>query len=141
MPLHPLDFRATLDQIEQTLGEHQARLGDHADFAALHEAIAPVRRALAGLYERAGAAETIESARPFNDALLRIGRILVPLLYAREARHRQDPALHIELLPDFAEAVAAVASVPAGVIRTELRRASNRLRFALLEVEEVAQGT
>ena len=138
-PLHPLDFRATLEQIEQTLGEHQARLGAHADFAVLHEAIAPARRALAGLYERAEAAETIESARPFNDALLRIGRILVPVLYAREARHRQDPALHIELLPDFAEAVAALESVPAGVIRTELRRASNRLRFALLELEEVAQ--
>jgi hypothetical protein len=64
----------------------------------------------------------------------------VPVLYAQEGRHRQDPALHIELLPDFTAAAAAADTVPAGVLRTEVRRASNRLLWALGDVEEVAQA-
>jgi N-acetylated-alpha-linked acidic dipeptidase len=139
-PVHPLDFRATLDQIETTLGEHEAALGAHADFDALRAAVGTTRQALEPLYEQAEGANEIASARRVNDALLKIGRILVPVLYAQEGRHRQDPALHIELLPDFTAAAAATEKVPAGVIRTEVRRASNRLLWALSEVEEVAQA-
>jgi N-acetylated-alpha-linked acidic dipeptidase len=136
--VHPLDFRATLDQIEATLGEYESRLARFGSFDELRTAIESARVSLAALYERAVTASTVEEARPINDALLRIGRTLVPVLYASEGRHRQDPALHIELLPDFAQAAAAVETTPAGVVRTELQRASNRLRWALLEVEEEA---
>ena len=92
------------------------------------------------LLQVAEGASDVPSARRVNDALLKIGRTLVPVLYAQEGRHRQDPALHIELLPDFSSAAAAVETVPAGVLRTEVRRAANRLLWALSDVEEVAQA-
>jgi N-acetylated-alpha-linked acidic dipeptidase len=137
-PVHPLDFRATLDQVEAVLKERGEQVGDLVDLASAFSRVAEARQALASLYQAADRAESVRAARPVNDALLRVGRALVSLLYSREGRYRQDPALEVPALPDFSEAVKARGTVPDGVVRTELLRARNRLEGALLEVGDAA---
>jgi len=68
-----------------------------------------------------------------------IDRELVRVLYSSRGAYRQDPALSIPLLPEFAQAADAVDTVPAGVLRTELVRARNRLEGALMDSTELAQ--
>lgn len=70
--------------------------------------------------------------------LLEIARQLVNVLYSSAGRYRQDPALDIPLLPDFAHAVEAIGTVPDGVVRTEAVRARNRLEGALIAATKAA---
>jgi N-acetylated-alpha-linked acidic dipeptidase len=140
LPVHPLDFRATVTQIEETLAALGERLGDQVDFSGTRARAAALRDALEGLYGAAANAETVDAARPVNDALLRIGRELVRVLYSSAGTFRQDPALHIPLLPELAAAADAVGKAPDGVVRTELVRGRNRLDAALDAATELAEA-
>jgi hypothetical protein len=130
-PVHPLDFRATIPQIESALSPHADALDRFVDLGRTRERLATLRRALEAIYASSAGA-TITTARPVNDALLKIGRQLVRVLYCKAGPYRQDPALHVPLLPDVADAVAAIGAVPDGVLRTEFARARNRLDRAVL---------
>jgi len=136
--VHPLDFRATVAQIEEALDSIGERAGALVDLSGTRERTQALRAALDALYAAAGKGDSIESARPFNDGLLKIGRALVRVLYSANGTYRQDPALNIPLLPELAAAVDAVGTVPDGVLRTEFVRARNRLDAALDEATEVA---
>ena len=138
-PVHPLDFRATLAQLEETLRELSGPLGGLVDLDGTFARADALRDALDELYGANGV-DSVEAARAVNDALLRIGRALVRVLYASQGAYRQDPALHIPLLPDFAAAAAAIGTVPDGVVRTELVRARNRLDGALLDATDAARA-
>jgi N-acetylated-alpha-linked acidic dipeptidase len=137
-PVHPLDFRATVDELEQALRELEPALAPYADLAPVLAAAAECRAALEELYARAAAVETVERARPLNDALLRIGRLLVRALWTQEDRYRQDPALRAPRLPGLAAAADAIGTVPDGVIRTEVVRGRNRVEGALRDAMDLA---
>jgi len=137
LPVHPLDFRRTLDQLSQALAGHRQQLQSLVDLDPLMKLTAQVRESLEPFYAAAAETDSVVSARPYNDALLRIGRELVPVLYTRAGRFRQDPALDQPLLPDLAAAAAVRAGVPDGVARSELRRALNRIENALLETADL----
>jgi N-acetylated-alpha-linked acidic dipeptidase len=136
--VHPLDLAATLDEIDATLADRRDDLTPYIDLAPIDERLAQARAALAAVVERGDGADSVQEARPVNDALLKSDRALVGVLYAREGRFRQDPALNIQPLPDFAAGLDAIGSVPEGVVRTELARARNRLEAALYEVIDAA---
>lgn len=136
--VHPLNFRATLEQIEQVMRERSAELAALSDLTPAFTAAAECRSALDRLYESARRAGTIEEARPVNDALLAIGRLLVRVLYTGEDRYRQDPALHAPPMPELAAAADAVGTVPEGVLRTEVVRARNRIEGALRDATAIA---
>jgi N-acetylated-alpha-linked acidic dipeptidase len=136
--VHPLDFRATVAQIGEVLDSIGERAGGLVDLSETLERTQALRSALDAVYTAADKADTIEAARPFNDALLKIGRALVRVLYSATGNYRQDPALNIPLLPEFAAAADAVGTVPDGVVRTEFVRARNRLDEALDTATELA---
>ena len=138
LAVHPLDFRRTLDQISETLAGYKDKLGERIDWRPLDRDLATARSAVDRLYASSSAVASVDDARPRNDALLAIGRALVSVLYSRQGTYRQDPADHFKLLPEFGSAADAVGSVPDGVLRTELMRASNRLRRALSDVARAA---
>jgi hypothetical protein len=140
LPVHPLDFRRTLEQIADTLAGYREKLGKRIDWGPLEGDLATARSAVDRLYASSSEVASVDEARPHNDALLAIGRALVSVLYSREGTYRQDPADHFKLLPEFGTAADAVGSVPDGVLRTELIRASNRLRRALADVARAAQS-
>src|ERR1700733_7465699 len=137
LPVHPLDFRATLAQIRQTLQGYEEQLDGLVDLAPTHALIRDVEDDLERFYAEAGQADSIEAARGYNEALLRVGRPLVRVLYSRDGAYRQDAADHIPLLPEFGQAAAKRGSLPNGVMRTELMRARNRVDGALLDVRDV----
>jgi N-acetylated-alpha-linked acidic dipeptidase len=138
VPVHPLDFRATVTQIEEVLGSFAERAGGLIDVSGTLERAQGLRSALESLYAAADKVDSVEGARPFNDALLKIGRALVRVLYSASGTYRQDPALDIPLLPEFAAAAEAVGTVPDGILRTEFVRARNRVDAALEESTELA---
>jgi hypothetical protein len=138
VPVHPLDFRATVTQIEEVLGSFAERAGGLIDVSGTLARAQGLRSALESLYAAADKVDSVEAARPFNDALLKIGRALVRVLYSASGTYRQDPALDIPLLPEFAAAAEAVGTVPDGILRTEFVRARNRVDAALEESTELA---
>jgi hypothetical protein len=140
LPVHPLDFRATVSQIEEVLASIGERAGELVDLGGTLERAQSLRSALAALYAVADGADSTAAARGVNDALLKIGRELVRVLYSAAGTYRQDPALNIPLLPEFAAAADAVGTVPDGVLRTEFLRARNRLDAALDEATVLALG-
>jgi N-acetylated-alpha-linked acidic dipeptidase len=129
--VHPLDHRMTVAQIAEQLFRLRFRLDGLVDLDPTFARIDAARAALDRLAGVAAVTGSVGAARPINDALLAISRALVSVLYSRDGTHRQDPALTIALLPEFADAAAAVGRVPDGVLRTELQRARNRLDHAL----------
>ena len=137
-PVHPLDFRATVAQLEEALSS--LALPGEFDLSGTLARLGALRDALDELYGFVDGIDSVAAARPINDALLRIGRELVGVLYSSEGRYRQDPALHIPLLPQFAAVVEADGSVPAGVLRVELVRARNRLDRALMNATGYARA-
>jgi N-acetylated-alpha-linked acidic dipeptidase len=139
LAVHPLDFRSTLAQIASTLDGYEARLGGLLDWRPLEGELASTQAVVDQLYKGLSNVTSIEDARRYNDAILVIGRALVSALYSREGKYRQDVADHIPLLPEFGAAADAVGAVPDGILRTELLRASNRLRRVLVEVSEAAR--
>ena len=139
LPRHPLDFRATTAQIDETLTALRDRLDGLVDLDGSFARLRALEGALDALYEGAAGDGSIAAARPVNDALLEIGRELVRVLYTSQGPYRQDPALHIPLLPDFAAAADAIGTVPDGVVRTELVRVRNRLDRALEGAADAAR--
>jgi hypothetical protein len=137
-PVHPLDFRATVTQIEEVLGSFAERAGGIVDLSGTLERAQSLHSALESLYAAADKVDSVEAARPFNDALLKIGRALVRVLYSASGTYRQDPALDVPLLPELAAATEAVGTVPDGILRTEFVRARNRVDAALEESTELA---
>ena len=82
-PVHPLDFRATVAQIEDVLGGIGERTDGLIDLSGTSERAQSLRSALDGLDAAAGGIDSAEAARPVNDALLKIGRALVRVLYSK----------------------------------------------------------
>jgi N-acetylated-alpha-linked acidic dipeptidase len=132
-PVHPLDFRRTVEQLDGLLRGYATRLGQWIDLGSSRRHLTDLGQALDRLYDVGATAATSTDARNVNDALLSLSRGLVPILYAHESRYRQDPAISVPLLPDFAYAEAATGTVPEGVLRTELMRCRNRLDRALID--------
>ena len=123
-----------------TPGNVQQKLGALIDWSPLDRDLAAAQAAVDRLYASSSRAGSVPEARPYNDALLAIGRALVSVLYSRTGTYRQDPADHFKLLPELAAAAEAVGTVPDGVLRTELTRSSNRLRRALGDATGAAES-
>jgi hypothetical protein len=136
--LHPLDFRATIAQIAALVDGYAKRLDGLVDLTSTRALLRDAAAELERFHADASAAVSFEAARPFNDALLKIGRLLVGVLYSRDGRYRQDPADYVPLLPEFGHAELARGKAPDPVLRTDLARARNRLEGALMDVVELS---
>ena len=134
LDMRPASEQAILDEVR--IDDGWQRLDGLVDQTSTR---APLRGAAAELerfHADALAATSFETAHPFNDALLKIGRLLVGVLYSRDGRYRQDPADYVPLLPELGHAELTRGNPPDPVLRTELARARNYLEGALLGVVE-----
>jgi hypothetical protein len=123
---YPLDFRATVRQLRTVFEFHAHELDKLVDLGRARSLLDDVETATKRFHDS-----------PRNASMLEIGRPLIRVLYAREGPYRQDPALEVPLLPDFARAAAAVGHAPDGAVRMEALRARNRLESALLAVSRI----
>ena len=142
-PVHPFDFRRLADEFSDTLKQYQSAAGDNADFSPAFDALDGLKDALNQLYaHREALAERDirdSTVRAFNDAILELARVLVPINYTRNGRFRTEPAVKIPPLPDIEPAmrVSKAKGHMKNVIRTHLLRGTNRVAWAFEDATNI----
>ncbi|MEM7128472.1 MAG: M28 family peptidase [Chloroflexota bacterium] len=143
--IHPFDFRRLAAEFRDTLSQYSDGAGGTIDFADAYEALEQLDHALAALYTKvaslAESGASIDDARQVNDAILELGRILIPINFTRHGMFRTEPATPIAPLPDIEPALALsnVSGHEKQVILTHVRRGLNRVSWAFESAARVAE--
>ncbi len=138
-PILPFDYGATAAELASSVRRLAETLGDRFD---LSECVAEAER-----LREAAERFTRDPGEPSaaNRALMRLGRILIPVLYTRAGRFDHDPATAIPELPPLAEAARLAEVDPesdkAKALRVAAVRGRNRLMQALKEARSLIEGT
>lgn len=146
-PVLPLDLRALVGELHATLDRYAASAGAAVDFAPALTAADALQEQLDRLYRNVpmlvSRPVTDPAVRAFNDAVLEMERILIPINYTRRGRFRTEPAIIIPPLPDLAPALdlGAATGHYRQVLCTHLRRGVNRVAWALERAAEIARAT
>jgi len=132
----PHRFRATVADMKASLQAYATAVQDRFDLSPVTEELGRLDDALA----RLEAAEGVP-ARVYNEAILRLSRILVRLHFAKEEPFRQDPALQVPPLPSLA-AAHRLAELEPGTLEAQfalnsLTRGRNRVVFGLREAQRI----
>jgi len=147
----PFDHVDTVQEIQGFLGTLQDKAGGHLDLTPATEAAGRFLAAAAAL--RGAAAEARGPAvRAVNDALMRLSRILNPVIYSTSGRFHHDPAewspimratgQHTLAALQKAGGLPALAGQPEyGFLQAQLVRERNRLVTALREAARLAGDT
>jgi len=147
----PFDHVDTVQEIQGFLGALQEKAGGHLDLTPATEAAGRFLAAAAAL--RGAAAEARGPAvRAVNDALMRLSRILNPVIYSTSGRFHHDPAewspimratgQHTLAALQKAGGLPALAGQPEyGFLQAQLVRERNRLVTALREAARLAGDT
>ncbi|HMM42571.1 MAG TPA: M28 family peptidase, partial [Thermomicrobiales bacterium] len=129
---HPYDLRASANDFLAHLGELQKVAGQHLDLTAALNAAGRYRDAAERLV---AAADSVESAA-YNDAVVRVTRIVNPALFTIDGPYEVDPALQMPVLPGLAPLRELATMDPESdeyrFLRTALVRQQNRVEDALV---------
>lgn len=87
----PVDFSAHTSDLAATLASYQEKAGARFDLMPARVALGALQKSLAKL---AGA-----PAAKYNDAVMRLARVLVPLNFANGPRFTHDPAVNFPAIP------------------------------------------
>ncbi|MGH9174562.1 MAG: M28 family metallopeptidase, partial [Vicinamibacterales bacterium] len=149
-PVHPFDYRATVDDIRGHVRTYAAAAGNMFDFGPSVTALDELEGAIDRFYAvlEADPPGTVTAAQRVNAGIRAIGRELISVGYTRDGRFRQDPARSGHPLPDLHPATQFAGLEPgsemANVIGIHLTRGQNRLvwtcRRAAREVEAFLRG-
>jgi hypothetical protein len=150
LPLAPGD---TGEEIRAVASDLASPLGSHLDLAPLvADADAFIAAARTLDEARGRAASSVGGARRFNSALLRLSRLVNPVVYSRRGRFFHDPAEWSPImrasgryvLPGLTPAAALPSLAGArdyGFLRAQVLRECNRVRAALREASALAVET
>jgi len=132
------EFLATL-RAYQEAGSAAGTVRQQFDLSpALAEAQA-LRQELVRFHAQAAAVKN--DPRPFNQALMRMARVLVPINYTRQGHFRNEPAVSVPPLPDLAPIRDLGRLSPdsdlARFTRAHLRRGQNRVVWALRQARSI----
>lgn len=146
-PILPLDYRATARELREQLTRYdQAARGtfDLATEIAAATALEARAKQLAALLADETVVTDPRRTRAVNDTLMRLGRLLVPIGYTIRGPFGQDLGMSLPPIPGLARVEALGAMDPtspeARMLRTELRRQANRVRFALEEAARAIEA-
>jgi hypothetical protein len=136
---HPYNFVPSANDFRKSLGELHDTAGEYLD---LSPAIAAAD-AFHAAAERAAASGPADIAA-WNDAALRVTRIINPALFTIDGPYEMDPALQLPILPGLAPLRELAALDPASsehrFLWTHLIRQRNRIEDALREATRVLAG-
>ncbi|HEX6990147.1 MAG TPA: M28 family peptidase [Bacillota bacterium] len=149
----PLSHTAVAREIGELLSEFQERAGGHLDLSEAQAAVdryAAAIDTLEGL--RRSAAGDAQRAARFNEALMRLSRIVTPVIYSQGGRFSHDPAewspimraTRVSTLAGLAKATqlpALAGQFEYGFLRAQVVRERNRLVTALREAARLAEET
>jgi hypothetical protein len=134
---HPYNFVPSADDFLTQLGALQEAAGRHLDLAPVIAAAERYRDTAARLAERGPR----DDVARYNDAVLRVTRIVNPALFTIDGPYEVDPALQLPILPGLAPMRELAALDPASsayrFLFTKLVRQRNRIQDALLQATEV----
>ena len=143
----PLDFRETMAELNEALEGYETTITK--DLGKKFN-LSPVRAAFDALAERVEAFyealdEPFVDPVPVNEALLRLGRILVHLGYAEGPRFEHDPATPRAPLPKLSrvpelEPLREAESDRFLFVLTEVRRQTNKVVEGLHEARRILDG-
>ncbi len=142
-PISPLDYRATVQDLERDVMRYQEAAGSAFDFSPSLQACADLANTLGRYYDEADSLmdRSVEdpTVRQINASQRLLARSLVTVGYSRDGRFRQDPARSIPPIPDLSPATE-LGQVEEGsdryhVLRTHLTRGQNRLVWALRQAQ------
>ncbi len=145
--VYPFDFVKTVDESREIVEKYQNDARGRFDLGPVLEELVGLREDLAAFNTRAAravASGNRAEQRQVNEALLRLGRILIPTGYAKREIFEHDPAYDI---PPFAE-IAPAADLPKydGVaeqrfLLNQLVRGRNKVLLRLQQAREVARAS
>ena len=144
-PIHPFDFRRLAQEFHQTLTDYAEAAKGVVDFSPAFEAQKRLSDALDKLYERASSLKGVSpkdaNARSVNDAILELGRRLIPINYTRHGRFRNEPAVPVPPLPDIAPAqdLPNAEGHEKHVLRTHVQRGLNRVAYTFEQAAEMVE--
>jgi len=144
----PLDFRETAAELEEALAGYEAsisrELGKKFNLGPVRSEFDAFTRRLEPFYE--GIEDGSLAAEDANEALLRLGRILVHLGYAEGSRFEHDPATPRAPIPKLARVPELEAMMEEDPDRfrfvvTDVRRQMNKVTEGLVEACRLLDGT
>jgi N-acetylated-alpha-linked acidic dipeptidase len=144
-PLHPFDYRRTVDEIAGHLQRYAELAGPRFDLSPAMAEARALREELDVFYTRAeglvGRPPADPQVRRFNRRQRQLARNLVPVNYTTGDRFRHAPAVELPPIPDLAPA-ARLARVPENsaefhLILTHLNRSRNRITWAFREARQL----
>lgn len=134
--LYPFDFRKLADEFNQTLTTYKNGVSGEVDFGPAFDALKRLSAGLKALYAKGERLLDKSVNDPavcaYNDAILELGRILIPINYTRQGLFRTEPAVKIPPLPDLAPAAeyGKTSGHLRHVTQTHLVRGVNRVTWA-----------
>ena len=145
-PLHPLDWRRTMEEFRVTIARYQEAASSAFDLGPARDAVDRLATALDRFYASAPADASPGSpeAARFNRVQRRLARLLVPVNYSREAPFHHDPAMEVPPLPDLSAALTLPGTgddaARRGMATAQLMRGQNRLVWALDQAQELVEN-
>lgn len=146
-PILPFNFQNTVKDFQTTLESIQKKAEDTIDFSeplkycikfnkhvlAFNELVSKIRANSDDLMT-----EKLEAvSHEINDCLMRVSRLLNPILYSKAGKFEQDPAASMTLLPGLQLAARLSSLQPESnefrFLKTQLVRERNRVVYAFYE--------
>jgi len=144
-PALPLDYAETARELRRALSGYQAAARGRLDLSAEMAAAQRLEAAAVGLNDALAAAEAAgdeRRLRVLNDAVMRLGRLLIPVGYTVRGPFDHDPGAVAVPVPALAEAARLGMADPQSddthMLQVALRRRANWVRCALEEAVAVA---
>jgi hypothetical protein len=141
----PLNYKRTVQELREILAEKQKIAEGTMDLRPLIEQTDRLTAALAKLNRKVMRLKKRQQAETANDGLMRLGRILIPMMYTRSGRFKHDAAVPIPYVPCL-EGMGMLAKLDKNsddfkFLRHGLKRDLNQIVDALNRALEVIEGT
>jgi len=143
--LYPFDFRNLIQEFDITLMNYAKHAGDEVDFNPSIKALNQLKKDLINLYDRYSNLKShgVKDAevRLFNNTLLELSRILIPINFTCNGLFWNEPSISIPPLPDLAPVLEFnhASGHQKYVLRTHLVRGLNRVVWSFEQASAVAQ--
>ena len=140
------DFRRVANDIQSTLADLQAEVGDNLDLSVAISRAESLTVGVAALAQRCATVkrEDVDTIASLNGKIKKLSRLLIPLTYTEAGQFDHDPAWNLLHLPSLAAAPRLTSlaknSDEYHFLRTRLERNRNRVCFDLRQAVELLAG-
>lgn len=142
--VYPFDFVRAVDESEPIVKSYQEAAAGRFDLQPVLDKLNDLRRELSefnAVAEKVSDAGDVAKAQAVNEALLRLGRILIPVAYARRECFEHDPAVEVPPFPEIAPAAEFSKYPPdsdeSKFLQNQLLRGGNKVLHRLESAREV----